>query len=440
MKKPTAKSKALQQTAKDASHVKVRPGSAKGRLFLGLIDQGIVSANGLLTFVIAAQFLLPTELGHYSFGLATCLLIVSLSRAICGEPLLVRSVGPHQGRPSIARDTRAMLGLTVVIGLASAVLCSAIGLGGYAVGIAGDGISRPFVAAAVAAPGLVLQDSLRYCFIAQKKTGALVINDTLTLVLGAAAVASAGLVTSDSSAMLAAWGLASLVIGLGTLICTATLPSLKNSGTWLKATWRSSSAYFTENAMGALASYTIVVILAVFVAPAEVAAYRATLLVYGVANLVINFMRTQILRELRPSMLDTVRGLSQTSGKLVLPVVFTIVVMLGALLLMPQELGELLLQDTWLLVSALIIPGALNRLAAGLSIVPTITLRIQGIAWRATIIKMVVLAISLVLGPLGALYAGAAGALVADAICYALTAGLLFLLSVRQSKGIRVRK
>ncbi|WP_285249777.1 hypothetical protein [Pseudarthrobacter sp. fls2-241-R2A-168] len=187
--------------------------------------------------------------------------------------------------------------------------------------------------------------------------------------------------------------------------------------------------------MGALASYTIVVILAVFVASSEVAAYRATLVVYGVANLVINFMRTQILRELRADMLSTVGGLSRTSGKLVIPVVVTIVSMLGALLLMPQRLGEILLQDTWMLVSALLIPGALNRLAAGLSIVPTITLRVQGITWRATVIKMVILVVSLVLGPLGALYAGAAGALLADTACYGLTAVLLFVLSIRQSRN-----
>jgi O-antigen/teichoic acid export membrane protein len=440
MKSLTAKTKVPQPTTKDASHMSARGGTTKGRLFLGFIDQGIVSASGLLTFVIAAQFLSPTELGHYSFGLATCLLIISLSRAICGEPLLVRSVGPHQGRPSIARDTRAMLGLTVVIALVSTVLCSLIGIGSFLIGPSNDGFSGTFIASAVAAPGLVLQDSLRYCFIAQKKTRALVLNDTLTLVTGATAITMSGVLMKDSSAMLSAWGLASLVVGLVTLIFTATLPSFKNSGPWLKATWRSSSAYFTENAMGALAGYTIVVILAVFVAPAEVAAYRATLIVYGVANLVINFMRTQILRELRPSMLDTVRGLSRTSGKLVLPVVLTIVAMLVALLLMPQQLGELLLQDTWLLVAALLIPGALNRLAAGLSIVPTITLRIQGVAWRATVIKMVILVISLVLGPIGALYWGAAGALLADTFCYALTAILLFVLSVRQSKGNHISK
>lgn len=435
MKLPTAKKTRLQRKANGATPWKVRAGTSKGRLLLGFIDQGIVSTSGLVTFVVAAQFLSPTDLGHYSFGLATCLLIVSLSRAVCGEPLLVRSVGPDRGRTTIARDTRAMLGLTVFIGLASAILCAIIGLGSAASGLVAEDFSRPFLAAAVAAPGLVLQDSLRYCFIAQKKTRALVMNDTLTLILGATAIAIFGLLTNDSSLMLGAWGLAFLLVGLATLITTAILPSVQNSGKWIKATWRSSSAYFTENVMGAVASYTIVVVLAVFVASSEVAAYRATLVVFGVANLVINFMRTQILRELHPGLLDSVAGLYRTSGKLVLPVVSTIAGILGALFLIPQHLGELLLQDTWLLVSALLIPGALSRLAAGLSIVPTITLRIQGIAWRATVIKMVILLIALVLGPIGALYAGAAGALIADAICYALTAVLLFVLSIRKARS-----
>lgn len=190
--------------------------------------------------------------------------------------------------------------------------------------------------------------------------------------------------------------------------------------------------------MGALAGYTVVVILAVFVSPAEVAAFRATLIVYGVANLVINFLRTQVLRELHLDMLDTVGRLSRTSAKLSIPVAATIVAMLSVLLLLPQQIGEIILQDTWLLVSALLIPGAINRFAAGLSIVPTITLRIQGITWRATMIKIGILFVSLIIGPIGAIYAGAAGALIADAIAYALTAGFLFALSVRQVRKARL--
>lgn len=407
--------------------------SKRGRLILGFIDQGIVSANGLLTFVVAAQFLAPVDLGFFSFGLATCLLVVSLCRAICGEPLLVRSVGAYTGRPSIGRDTRSMLGLTVIIALVSAIVCA---LTGYLSGSS----SGPLLAAAIAAPGLVLQDSLRYCFIAQQRTRSLIANDAITLLSGSTSIAVAGFISRDSSLMLAFWGLASLGVGIITLFWTATVPSLRNAFPWLKSTWKSSSAYFTENAMGALAGYTIVVILALFVAPEEVAAFRATLVVYGVANLVIHFMRTQILRELHLDMISSMGGLTRTSGKLVIPVAITISCMLGALMLLPQDLGELLLQDTWLLVAALLLPGALNRFAAGLSIVPTITLRIQGIAWKATIIKMVILAVSLVIGPLGALYAGAAGALLADSIAYALTAILLFALSLREAKRAKAAK
>jgi O-antigen/teichoic acid export membrane protein len=410
-----------------------RPGSGPGpgkkvRLVLGFLDQGIVSATGLLTFVAAAQFLPPNDLGYFSFGVATCLLIVSLSRAICGESLLVRAVGKHDRRPAVFRETRSMLGLAIAIGLIAAAVCTAIGFWGFSP-------NMPLLGAAIAAPGLVLQDSLRFCFIALHRTKSLLINDSATLVLGASAILVSGYLAADTFVMLVCWGLASLVVGLATLVASALVPSLRTSYAWLKATWGSSSAYFTENAMGALAGYTVVVILAIFVAPAEVAAFRATLVVFGVANLVINFLRTQVLRELRPEMLGSLRGLSVTSAKLAIPLIVTIAAMLTALLLLPQDIGELLLQDTWLLVSALVIPGAVNRFFAGLSIVPTITLRIQGITWKATTIKIAILVVSLGIGPLGALYAGAAGALLADATSYALTAGLLFWLSARKAKS-----
>lgn len=407
-----------------------RGSSRRNRLILGFLDQGIVSATGLLTFVAAAQFLSPNDLGYFSFGVATCLLIVSLSRAICGEPLLVRSVRPLTGRPYVYRDSRSMVALAIILGLVASILCAVIAL-------LSPTPNMPLLGAAIAAPGLVLQDSLRFCFIALQRTRSLILNDFATLVFGAAAIVVTGLVTKDSFIMVASWGLASFAVGFLTLLWNGFVPSFGTSISWLMTTWRSSSAFFTENAMGALAGYTIIVILTVFVAPAEVAAFRATLVVYGISSLVINFLRTQVLRELHIGMLGSVRGLIVTSMKLSIPVAITIVTMLVILLLIPQALGTSLLHETWILVGALLVPGAINRFFAGLSIVPTITLRIQGITWKATMIKICILFVSLGLGPVGALYAGAAGALMADAIAYALTAILLFILSVRKAKSLK---
>lgn len=418
--------------ARKPLHTNKPAGSKKRRLLLGFVDQGIVSATGLLTFVAAAQFLSPDDLGYFSFSVATCLLVVSLARAICGEPLLVRSVAGYKGRPSVFRDSRSMLGLALVLGLLAGALCAGIS-------VVGESPNMPLLASALAVPGLVLQDSLRFCFIALQRTRALILNDSATLVLGACSIIISGVATGDSFIMLTSWGLASLAVSLVTLIGSALVPSVRNSIAWLRLTWRSSSAFFTENAMGALAGYTIVVVLAVFVAPAEVAAFRATLVVYGVANLVINFLRTQVLRELRIDMISSVRGLAVTSAKLAVPVVVTILGMLVVLMLLPEWMGEALLHDTWALVAALLIPGAINRFFAGLSIVPTITLRIQGITWKATMIKIFILFVSLGLGPLGALYAGASGALLADSTSYALTAILLFVLSVKKAKDLAVQ-
>jgi len=174
--------------------------------------------------------------------------------------------------------------------------------------------------------------------------------------------------------------------------------------------------------------------LTIFVDPSEVAAYRATVVVFGVSSLVLNFLRTQVLRELRVDMIDSVNGVLRISMRLLVPVIVTIVGMLGALLVMPEWMGNALMRDTWILVGALIIPGAISRLFAGFSTIPTITLRVQGVTWKATVIKICVLSSSLIIGPAAALYAGAAGALYADALAYGLTSILLFALSIRRAK------
>jgi hypothetical protein len=175
--------------------------------------------------------------------------------------------------------------------------------------------------------------------------------------------------------------------------------------------------------------------LTVFVAPSEVAAYRATLVVYGVASLVINFLRTQVLRELRPTMLNNASGLLSVGLKLSIPVVVTILGMLGMLIILPEPFGRALMNETWTLIGALLIPGAVNRLSAGISTIPTIILRVQGVTWRATFIKIGVLVLSLALGPLGALYAGASGALYADAISYTIASTFLFVLAFRKTRS-----
>lgn len=397
------------------------------RLALGFIDQGIVSGSGLVIFIAAAQFLSPDDLGYFSFGVATCLLVVSLARALCGESLLVRTVGKSDRRPTVFRESRSMLGLATILGFVSAFVCGAIGL-------VGDSPNWPLLASAIACPGLVLQDSLRFVFISMQRTTRLVSNDIAALLLGATAIIWAGTITHNVFSMLVSWGLASMVVSIVTLLLNAIVPSLRNAIGWLRDTWRSSSAFFTENALGALAGYTIVVILTVFIDPSEVAAFRATLVVYGVASLVVNFLRTQVLRELRPEMIDTVRGVTITSTKLAAPVIITITGMLLVLLLIPAEIGEILMRDTWSLVVYLLIPGAINRMFAGFSTIPAIILRVQGVTWKATAVKVIVLVISLILSPLGALYAGAAGALYAETLAYGLSCLLLFVLSARKAK------
>ena len=413
---------------RNGSHYgKSQPSSRKRRLLFGFLDQGIVSGTSLINFVAAAQFLPSDDLGYFSFSVATCVLTVSLIRAVCGESLIVRAVGRSNFRPTVARDSRSMLGVAAILSLLASVLC-------VGAGVVGPALSWPLIASAVACPGLVLQDSLRFVFISMQRTKSLLLNDAGTLVLGTAAIAISGFLTRDVFVMVAAWGLASLSVTVGTLVFNAMAPSLRGVLPWFRLTWRTSSAFFTESALGAMVGYLIIVMLTIFVDPSEVAAYRATVVVFGVSSLVLNFLRTQVLRELRVDMIDSVNGVLRISMRLLVPVIVTIVGMLGALLVMPEWMGNALMRDTWILVGALIIPGAISRLFAGFSTIPTITLRVQGVTWKATVIKICVLSSSLIIGPAAALYAGAAGALYADALAYGLTSILLFALSIRRAK------
>lgn len=123
-----------------------------------------------------------------------------------------------------------------------------------------------------------------------------------------------------------------------------------------------------------------------------------------------------------------------TAGKMALPVAVTVILMLGALLCTPDGIGRALLQDTWPLVAMILVPGAINRFFAGLSIIPTVLLRVQGVTWKATIIRIIVLTSSVALGPVGALLAGAGGALAAEAASYGLATVALTVLSLKSAQ------
>lgn len=388
---------------------------SRRHIAVGFLDQGIASLTSLLILVTAAQFLGPHDLGLFSIAMATVIPCVSIIRALTGEVILVRVTSlwkQFTTKDSVRNEARRVIGVSCVLGgvAALAILITA------AIWVEAR---QALLCAAVSVLAVAVQDCMRHVCLTLKHSWSLLIGDSLVLFLSAAGIFWVGANDYGPGAMVLAWGLACTLSTATVLAIEGLLPSLTEGLKWLKEVWPSSSAFVMESVLGAIAGYFIVVALGVLASPADVAGYRATISVFGITSLVINFLRTAVLRELTQQAISSPRerrrlfllmsGLVLAASLTTLFIVITI----------PPRWGEAAFGGTWSWVIAFAPFAAVTRTFAGFSIVPLIFLRVLGVTWSATKIRMVLLLPLCVLAPVSAAFGGAPGAFLADAAFYA---------------------
>jgi hypothetical protein len=387
---------------------------------LGMLDQGLLSLASLSFLIVAAQFGSSQDLGSFVLGLSTAVLVQSLSRAVSGEALLVRST-----RGDFAEDELASsVGLSLMVAGAIGLLCVALSL-------FLPEQSAFYLSLGVAQLGLLFQDATRFAALAKGSSGGLVLIDALYAVGTTLAIYLAGASHAGSYGMLTALGVAAGSVGVLAAFAFKVIPRFGPSIGWMRMHWRLNSSFVSEAALGAVLGYSITLILHVFASGPELAAYRAALSIFGLTSLAINFLRTIVLRDLRESSIRARMQFWQRAGLMAVLVVLTVGLTYFALSLLPGSVGASLFGQTWFVMTSLFAATAINRALAGLSVVPTIFLRVQGITWRATSVRIVVTVIGFGLGPVGAWIAGAQGALIAEAVLYLILTAALMVLSRR---------
>lgn len=393
------------------------------RYSLGFIDQGVLSLASILFLVLAAQFLSPEQLGTFVLGLSTAVLIQSLVRALSGETLLVRST-----RENFAADERGnSLGLSLVVAIAIGAVMIALA---FTIPQSADF----YLSLAVAQFGLLIQDSVRFAAISTGRTAGLLALDATYTVASCSGIFVAGTLGLDGSGMLLFLGASATLLGAVAMFAFRLLPRFGAGIQWLARHWRLNSSFVSEAVLGAVLGYSITLILNFYASGPELAAYRSALSIFGMTSLAINFLRTMVLRDLRPNHLLRRRSYWRRMAAMSLLVAVTVGATYLVLANLPARLGAGLFGETWVIMVGLFGATALNRFFAGLSVVPTVFLRVQGVTWRATIVRIVVTILGFGLGPVGAFLAGAQGALLAEAALYLMLAVSLTVLS-RRSTG-----
>ncbi|MFE6957024.1 hypothetical protein [Streptomyces sp. NPDC057696] len=328
-----------------------------GRLSWGLADQAASSLSNFAVGIYVARSLGVTAFGVFSLAWVTYGVVLSVSRGVGTDPLVVRFSGVPDAswRGAVARSSGTALGVGAAIG----TVCLAVGLAlGGSVGIA-------FACLGVMLPGLLLQDAWRYAFFAAGTGRKAFVNDVVWGVALVPAMVLAARVDSVAAFVLA-WGASAAVAALYGCLQSGIRPQLTGARQWLRTHRDLGYRYLVENTCLSGASQLRAYGLGAIVGVGAVGAVRGSELLLGPflavlmgLSLVTVAEAARVLRQ-APHRLGPF-CLLLGGGQAVAALLWG-----AALLLMPDQVGEFVLGDVWQSTSPLIVPAVLGVAGAGL--------------------------------------------------------------------------
>ncbi|MEU3249808.1 hypothetical protein [Streptomyces sp. NPDC006997] len=355
-----------------------RAGSARravvGRLSWGLADQAASSLTNFAVGIYVARSLGLTAFGAFSLAWVTYGVVLSVSRGLATDPLVVRFSGVPDGswRPAVARSSGTALGVGAAVGAGCLVAGLAVG------GPVGDA----FACLGVVLPGLMLQDAWRYAFFAAGAGRKAFVNDVVWgagLVPAMVVAARVGTV----AAFVLAWGASAAVAAVYGAVQSGIRPRLTGARAWVRDHRDLGYRYLVENTCVSGASQLRAYGLGVIVGVGAVGAVRGAELLLGPflavlmgLSLVTVAEAARVLRR-SPHRLGAF-CLLLGGGQAVAALLWG-----AALLLMPDRLGELVLGDVWPSAAELILPATLGVAGAGLGTGAAAGLRALGAARRS---------------------------------------------------------
>ncbi|MDX3528183.1 hypothetical protein P1P75_17505 [Streptomyces sp. ID05-39B] len=371
-----------------------------GRLSWGLADQAASSMTNFAVGIYVARSLGVTAFGVFSLAWVTYGVVLSVSRGLATDPLVVRFSGVPDAswRGAVARSSGTALGVGAAIGVACLVAGLAVG----------GRVGAAFACLGVMLPGLLLQDAWRYSFFAAGTGRKAFVND---LVWGVALVPALVVAARQGSvaAFVLAWGASATVAAGYGCLQSGIRPRMTGARGWLREQRDLSYRYLVENVGVSGASQLRAYGLGAIVGVGAVGAIRGAELLLGPflavlmgLSLVTVAEAARVLRRAphRLAGFCLVLGAGQAVAALLWG---------AALLLVPGRLGELVLGDVWDSASALIVPAALGVAGAGLGTGAAAGLRALGAARRSLRSQLFASACYVGGGLGGAAVAGTAG-------------------------------
>ena len=376
----------------------------------GAGDQVLSSVTNFAILVLVARSVGPAELGVFAIFTAGYATVTFINESLVSEPFVVRhtavAVATWRTRLSEASACAIVLG----------AICS-LGLFGAALALGGT-LGSLLALGALCAPGLLLQDTIRFAFFAAGRQRSAFLNDLTWGVLqliGFVAVETTG--TRSLLAVVATWAGAGAVAGAFGLVQAHVMPQMRGAVAWLRQhhdLWR---YILLERLSGQGAMYLSLVGIGAIAGLAAVAAVRAAQSLFGPLYITINAARIVMLPSLVSAAPERRRRLVHATaiGFILMAAVCGV-----AITFLPGRVGVALFGATWPLVTPLLVFVAAGRVLGSSAEAWRLGLLSAASVRRSLRARLVVTAAVIGGTAAGAALAGARGAVIGEAIALAL--------------------
>lgn len=345
-----------------------------GRLSWGLADQAVCSMTNFAVGIYVARSLGLSAFGVFSLAWVTYGVVLSVSRGLATDPLVVRFSGVPDAawRTAAARSSGTALGVGGAIG----AVCLVVGLS------VGGRVGPAFAALGVVLPGLLLQDAWRYSFFAAGTGRKACVND----LFGAVALVPALLVAArvgTVEAFVLAWGAAAAVAAGYGCLQSGIRPRPDRARVWLREQRDLGYRYLVENVGVSGASQLRAYGLGAIVGVSAVGVVRGAELLLGPFLALLMGLSLVTVPEAARVLRQAPHRLAAFCLMLSGGLAAAALLWGGALLLVPDGAGEHVLGDVWHSASELIVPAVLGVAGSGLGIGAAAGLRALAAARRS---------------------------------------------------------
>jgi len=333
----------------------------------GMLDQMASSATNFAVGIIVARTLSIEDFGAFSIAFFVYTFALTVARAFPMEPLLIR----YSGVPVIdwRRGSAAAIGTTAAASCVAALALVVVG------GVVEGPTGAALMALGASLPGLLIQDAWRLAFFAAGRGRAALINDLAWGVMLVPAFLAAAAAGSSLFAITLAWGMAATAAALLGVLQARLIPRPDYAVDWWQEHVDLAPRFLLEAGIRTGVAQVTMIVIGAMVGLAAIGSIRA-------AQLVMSPVQVLLLGVALAAIPEAVRALRRSLGWLVRLAAGASLALAAAslawgafALLVPDELGRLVLGDAWDAATAYLPAWIAAQVGAVLVLGPGVTLR-----------------------------------------------------------------